>query len=155
MNRFLMAAAAIAFTLSGCAGGATPGDSIREVDENARQLESKAGESRTLSALAKLEESLTNYIQTEKKIPQTLEELVPKYLAEVPTVELDIRGHHDNNKVHVYPAAVLRDGAIDGTKLKDSGRWGYVFNERQVVVFVDCTHKSSRARAWYLERGVY
>ena len=30
-----------------------------------------------------------------------------------------------------------------------------VGDDRQVVVFIDCTHKSSRGRGWYLERGVY
>ncbi len=37
----------------------------------------------------------------------------------------------------------------------DTGKWGYVFNESQVVVFIDCTHKSGRGRPWYQERGVY
>lgn len=152
--RALGLAALFALGVAGCAGGER-GDSAREVDENARQLEASAGDSRTLVGLAKLEESLTNYVQTEKKIPATLEDMIPKYLASMPMVEIGIRGHRETDRSRVYPSYVLRDGQIDGTKLKDTGRWGYVFNDRQVVVFVDCTHKSSRGRAWYLERGVY
>jgi hypothetical protein len=148
-------AAAWALSFSACGVGTTRDNSIREVDERVRQLDTEAGENRTLAALAKMEESLNNYIQNEKKIPGTIEEMIPKYLAEMPTVEINVRGHHDNDKVKVYPATILRDGAVDGTKLKDTGYWGYVFNDRQVVVFVDCTHKSRRGRAWYLERGVY
>jgi len=153
VNR-LLALILAASTIAGCATSSRE-DSIRDVDENVNQLEIQAGESRTLSGLAKLEESLTRYIETEKKIPETLDEMVPKYLADMPTVEIHVRGHHDTDKTKVYPSYVLRDGQIDGTKLKDTGRWGYVFNDRQVVVFIDCTHKSSRGRAWYLERGVY
>jgi hypothetical protein len=150
-GRFLGLAALVAF--SGCMGGTRGDASSREVDENVRQLEISAGEGRTRSGLAKLEESIAGYVQAEKRIPQTVEELIPKYLAEMPTVEIFVRGHHDSDRTKIYPASVLRDGQIDGTKLKDTGRWGYVFNDRQVVVFVDCTHKSRRGRAWYLERN--
>lgn len=126
-----------------------------EVEQTVRDSDFQVKEIRTLSNLAKLEEALSAYVSAEKKIPDTPELLVPKYLADIPTVEIAVRGHRDNNEVKLYPAAVLRDGKVDGSKLRDTGRWGYVFNDRQVVVFVDCTHNSSRGRPWYLERGVY
>lgn len=140
--------------MAGCSSSASQ-DSIKEVDANVQQLEITAGESRTLSSLAKIEESLANYIETEKKIPATLDVLIPKYLAAMPTVEIHVRGHHDTDKVQIYPSTILRDGQIDGAQLRDTGRWGYVFNDHQVIVFVDCTHRSSRGESWYLQRGVY
>src|SRR5206468_2359631 len=45
-------------------------------------------ESRTLSGLATLETRINDYIKGEGKIPDKLEELIPRYLAEIPTVEL-------------------------------------------------------------------
>jgi hypothetical protein len=125
-----------------------------EVEQTFQEADTRARESRTLSGLAKLEEGLSDYVKAEKKIPKRLEDLIPKYLAEMPTVELPVRGHQDTARVEVYPPEVLRDGRVDGSRLKDTGRWGYVFNDRQVVVFVDCTHKSGRGPAWYQERGV-
>jgi hypothetical protein len=145
----------LAAAIGGCAIPSSREDSIHEVDENVNALEIQAAESRTMSGLAKLEESLTRYLETEKKIPERLENMIPKYLAEMPRVEIHVRGHHETDGTKNYPSTVLRDGQIDGTKLKDTGRWGYVYNDRQVVVFIDCTHKSSRGRGWYLERGVY
>jgi hypothetical protein len=139
--------------LSAC--GMTKDEPTNEVDQNASSVDFKAKETRTLSNLAKLEASVAAYIEAEKKIPPDLDSLIPRYLADIPTVELGLSKHRDNNDVKVYPAAVLRDGAIDGSQLKDSGRWGYVHNDRQVVIFVDCTHRTSGGSPWYQARGVF
>ena len=151
-----------AFLLA-CLAGALPGcgmvkddpTSSHEIDQNVNEVEFQAKESRTRSALAKIEASLRAYVDEEKKIPEKLEDLVPKYLAEIPNVELGITGYHDTNQVKIYPRTILRDGIIDGAKLRDSGRWGYVHNDERVVIFIDCTRKSSQGIPWFQERGVY
>lgn len=149
----LLAAAAL-FSASGCGTLQGESSSANEVERNVADVELKAKEGQTLSALAKLEDSLRAYVKAERKIPEKLDELVPKYIAEIPAVAI---GSHrgESAKVRVYPPTVLRDGRVDGTKLRDSGGWGYVFNDRQVVVFVNCSHKASSGRAWYLERGAF
>jgi hypothetical protein len=155
MKAIFACLAAATLALSGCRGMIGRDAIAREVDEDVRDSERQVRESRTLSNLSKLESSLADYIKTEKRIPAKLEWLIPKYLAEIPSVEIGVRGHQENSEVKVYPPDVLRDGRISGARIRDTGKWGYVFNERQVVVFIDCTHKSSRGRPWYQERGVY
>ena len=98
-----------------------------------------------------METALASFVKGERRIPERLDELVPKYLAEIPSVDIAVGGHHETNAVKYYASDLLRDGQIDGTKLKDTGKWGYVHNDRQVVIFVDCTHPSSRGQPWYQE----
>lgn len=126
-----------------------------DAEANIREADFRIKETSTLSGLAKLEEAVAAYYKSENKIPGRIEDLIPKYLAEIPTADTAVRWHRESSKVQPYPSDVLRDGQVDGSRLKDTGRWGYVFNDRQVVVFVDCTHKDSRGRPWYQERGVY
>lgn len=145
---------ALAASLAGC--GTFGGDRIeQEVATSIRDNDRQVLESRTLGSLAKLEASIADYIKTEGRIPAKLEDLIPKYLAEMPTVETGVSKHRENSAAKIYPADVLRDGVVQGTRISDSGRWGYVFNERQVVVFVDCTHQDSKGNPWYQQRGVY
>jgi hypothetical protein len=54
-----------------------------------------------------------------------------------------------------YPPDVLRGGQVDGSRLRGTGRWGYVFNQNRVVIFVDCLKPSNKGIPWYQERGVY
>mgnify|MGYP001615627472 CR=1 FL=1 len=143
--------------MAGCAGSQSARDEqiTNDVDQSVRDAEARAQYSRTLSSLAHIEESLAAYVKAEGNIPETLDQLVPRYLADIPSAELSVRGHSDNARVQKYPSAVLRDGQIDGSQLRDTGRWGYVHNDRQVVLFVDCTHPSRGGRPWYQEKGVY
>lgn len=144
--------------LLSCLGGCTllGGDRIeQEVATSVRDNDRQILESRTLGSLAKLEASIADYIKTEGRIPAKLEDLIPKYLAEMPTVENGISKHRETSASKIYPSDILRDGVVQGTRLADSGRWGYVFNDRQVVVFVDCTHQDSKGNPWYQQRGVY
>jgi len=50
---------------------------------------------------------------------------------------------------------VIIDGQINGSELVDAGGWGYAFNESQVIVFLNCTHKSGSGQLWYQMRGTY
>ena len=153
MNKLLLAAAVLLG--SGCAGmmgGKDEASADFDKETNASDLQVK--EQRVRSSLAKIETSLADYTKTEKAIPAKLERLVPKYLAGIPTLDLPVCGH-ETDKVEVYSADVLRDGQVDGSRIRGSGRWGYVFNDHQVVVFIDCLKPSTRGVPWYQERGVY
>lgn len=138
---------------AGCRG--SHDESARDLEKNLRDSEAQGKESRTLAALAKIESSLSDYVKAENRVPKTLEALIPRYLGEIPSVDTGVRGHRETSEVKIYPVDTLRDGQIDGTKLRDTGKWGYVFTDGRVVVFIDCTHASSHNRPWYLERGVY
>ncbi len=139
--------------LSAC-GGFREDRTSQDVDATVAAVEQKAKESQTIGNLAKINDAIGAYVKDTRRIPENLDLLVPKYLAEIPTVELGLRGYRDKAKVTIYPPTVLRDGQVDGMLIKDTGGWGYVYNDRQVVVFVDCTHKNAAGRAWYLERGL-
>ncbi|MFA6030596.1 MAG: hypothetical protein WC969_12135 [Elusimicrobiota bacterium] len=147
---------AAALALSGCSSMGLREESVsREGSDEVRRSERLSVESHTLSRLAAIERSLDDFIKAEKRVPKTLDELVPKFLAEIPEVELGLRGHRDNAAVRYYPAAIILDDQIDGTRLKDTGGWGYVYNEHRVIVFVDCVHKMMKGSYWYQARGVF
>jgi len=86
--------------------------------------------------------------------PGTLSELVPGYLREMPP--LDFGAHPASSEMQPYPAGICKDGPagpeVDGSKLKDTGRWGYVQGGSGACsahVFVDCTHADSNGRPWF------
>ena len=111
-------------------------------------------EDKARSDLGRLETAVADYYKTEKRIPAKLDALIPKYLSEVPPLDLPACGG-ESDKVKIYPSGVLRGGQVDGTQLLGTGRWGYVFNDRQVVIFIDCLKPSSKGVPWYQVRGVY
>ncbi|MBI4376888.1 MAG: hypothetical protein HY549_10620 [Elusimicrobia bacterium] len=141
------------FLLCACAGNRRDSEVSREVEETVRRAEIRSKESQTLSALAKLEEGLSAFTRAERRIPKSLDKLIPKYLAEIPAVETST--HKENSSVMIYPPNVLRDGQIDGSRLRDTGGWGYIATQRQIVVFIDCTHPTTRGEPWYKARGVF
>ncbi len=154
MRKLILTAAAALLT-AGCAvlfGGKD--EATADFDKETSANEARVKEDRARSSLAQLETRLSDYTKTEKKIPAKLENLVPKYLAEIPTLDLSACGH-ETSQVEIYSAQILRDGQVDGSRIKGTGRWGYVFNENQVVIFVDCLKPSLRGVPWYQERGVY
>ena len=132
----------------------TKDDAAVDFDKETSANEMKVKEDRARSSLAQLEARLSDYTKSEKKIPSKLESLVPKYLGEIPTLDLPVCGR-ESNKVEVYPPDVLRDGTIDGSRLRGSGHWGYVYSDYQIVIFVDCLKPSLHGTPWYQERGVY
>ena len=144
---------ALLMALAGCRGLGLRDESATELERNFQDSDRQVRETRTLAGLAEMETALASYVKGERRIPERLGELVPKYLAEVPNIDIAVGGHHETSDVRYYPSDLLRDGQLDGTKLKDTGKWGYVHNDRQVVIFVDCTHPSSRGKPWYQERG--
>lgn len=141
--------------LSGCASFSGKDGPPVGIGDEVRRSERLALESQTLARLSAMERSLNDFIRAERRIPEKLEELVPKYLAEIPETALDVRAHKDTSEVRYYPPELIVDGQINGAALKDTGGWGYAHNARQVIVFVDCTHKMSDGKLWYRARGVY
>jgi hypothetical protein len=152
MRKWALGLAAL-LALAGCRGFGVKDESAVELERNFQDSDLKVREHRTFSALAEMETALAGYLKHEKRIPQKLDQLIPKYMADVPSVDIGVGGHRETHAVKYYASDILRDGQIDGTRLKDTGRWGYVYNERQVVIFVDCTHPSSRGKPWYQERA--
>ncbi len=144
-----------AMIFSSCAGMFGGRDEAsQEFDKETSANEARVKEDRVRSSLAQLEARMADYTKTEKKIPAKLERLVPKYLGEIPSLDLPVCGR-ESNQVETYSADVLRDGQVDGSRIRGTGRWGYVFNDRQIVIFVDCLKPSLRGVPWYQERGVY
>lgn len=152
--RWIWTLTVLAASISGCAGLFAKDEAAADFDKETSAAEARIKEDRVRSALGRFEESIADFYKTEKRIPERLDQLVPKYLAAVPSLDLPVCGR-ETEKVQVYPADILRDGQVDGAKLKGTGRWGYVYNDRQVVVFVDCLKDSSHGIPWYQERGVF
>jgi len=144
----------VALLTMGCTRMFVKDEAAADFDTETSANEARVKEERVRSSLAQLEARLSDYTKTEKKIPAKLELLVPKYLAEIPALDLPICGR-ESNKVEVYSPEFLRDGQVDGSRIRSTGRWGYVFNDYQVVIFVDCLKPSLRGVPWYQERGVY
>lgn len=144
---------AVILALAGCRGLGVKDEAAAELEQSFKASDRQVKESKTLSGLVEMETALAGYVRDEGRIPDRIEQLIPKYLAEIPAADTAVKGHGESSEVQIYPETVLRGGAIDGTRLKDTGTWGYVHNDHQVVIFVDCTHPSSRGRPWYQERG--
>jgi len=153
-RRSLGLAALLSLALAGCRGLGLKEEPAAELERDFQNSDREVRETRTLSGLAQIETALAGYVREQRRIPKKLSDLVPKYLADIPAVDAAAGGHQETSEVKYYPADLLRDGEVDGTRLRDTGRWGYVHNDRQVVIFVDCTHPSSRGRPWYREKGI-
>ncbi len=95
------------------------------------------------------------YGDNEGVYPPNLEALIPQHLAAIPQPR--INGHLTTG-MQLYGAEVCLpttgrfDGSLDPTKLRDSGKWGYVSAPKSPCdrsVFVDCTHTDSKGKAWH------
>jgi len=153
MMRDLGLVMGVVLALAGCRGLGVKDEASTELERTFLESEVQVRESRTRSSLIEMESALSSFVKQERRIPDKLDELIPKYMAAIPAVDIGAGGHRETSDVKYYRSDLLRDGQIDGTKLQDSGKWAYVHNDRQVVIFVDCTHPNSRGRPWYQERG--
>lgn len=71
--------------------------------------------------------------------------------------ELTLPDHKPTKEIQEYSADVILkvDAAeilLDGSKLKDTGKWGYVKNTSGKLggrVFIDCTHADQKGSEWY------
>lgn len=151
---FFAALGLFAAGVSGCASLFGRDEASVEFDKETSVDDAKVREDKTRTALSALESAIADYVKTENKVPAKLELLVPKYLAEIPSLDVPAcRG--ESNQVQNYPPGILRDGQVDGALLRGTGRWGYVYDDTRVVVFVDCLKPSSSGVPWYQMRGIY
>ena len=129
-------------------------ESSAEFDKETNAHDVSVREDKARMSLRALESAVADYVKAENKIPEKIDRLVPKYLAAVPQLDIPACGG-ESDKVQNYPADILRDGQVDGSRLRGSGHWGYVYDSNRVVVFVDCVKPSSKGIPWYQERGFY
>ncbi|MBI4423175.1 MAG: RDD family protein [Elusimicrobia bacterium] len=120
------------------------------------ELRAKAEEGKTKAGLGMLRSGgALFYADTEGRYPARLEELVPKRLPAIP--KLNAGPHGESDRWTAYGSEACDDAkpeslAADGAKLKDTGGWGYVADERAKcwgTIFVDCTHRDSRGQSWH------
>jgi hypothetical protein len=152
--RGMMWAVTVAGGLTGCASWSGKDEAMGDFEKAARAGDIRLSEDKARVGLRQLESALSDYLKSENKIPAKLEELVPKYIPAIPSLDLPVCAP-ESDHVEPYPATALRDGQVDGGKIRGTGHWGYVFNQFQVVVFIDCLRTSRSGVPWYQERGVY
>lgn len=68
--------------------------------------------------------------------------------------EISVGGHPATKDVEVYQGltqTVNGQPQLDASKLKDTGKWGYVAgtDAYRGHVFIDCTHQDSQSKSWY------
>jgi hypothetical protein len=152
MRYSLVLAALIA--AGGCANMTGARDVHSDIEAQSVAVDASAQENDVRASLGHIENALSDYVKSENKIPDDLEALVPKYLAAIPPLDVTACGRPTDD-VQNYPADVLHDGQVDGTRIRGRGVWGYVHNSARVVVFVDCLKTSSTGTPWYQVRGIY
>ena len=146
--------AVLGMLASGCANLTGKDEASVEFDKDTSADDARVREDRTRTGLRALESAVADYVKAERKIPEKLDLLVPKYLAQIPSLEIPACGG-ESSKVENYPSSVLRGGQVDGALIRGKGNWGYVYDESRVVVFVDCRKPSISGVPWYQVRGVY
>ncbi len=155
MRKMLLfsAFAALTAALGGCAAMTGKDEAAMDFEKDTSASDASVREDRARMSLRALESAVADYVKAENKIPEKIDNLVPKYLAAIPPLDVPACGS-ETDKVQIYPATLLQDGQVDGSRLKGTGRWGYVYDSTRVVVFVDCLKTSSKGIPWYQERGV-
>lgn len=147
------ATAVLSSTLSGCAMFGKD-DSAVEFDKDTGAADTQMLEDKARTNLGTIEAALADYVKEKGAVPEKLDQLIPKYLAAIPPLDVPACGR-ETERVQNYPPEVLRDGQVDGARLLGTGRWGYVYDQTRVVVFVDCLKTSGKGVPWYQERGVF
>ena len=114
------------------------------------RLATAAGEESTRGRLAALRSAVAGYNRDNPgQFPADLAALVPKY---TPVVDdLKLKDHPEANDAAAYDASVCAGAAVDPSKLRDTGKWGYVADPAapcRGALFVDCTHTDTRQKQW-------
>lgn len=152
----LLLLSALAAGLSACGSMSSimgKDDAAADFEKETKASDTIVYEDRARMSLRALEAALADYVKAENRIPEKLDLLVPKYLAAIPPLDVPTCGG-ETDKVQTYPSNILRDGQVDGSRLRGTGRWGYVYDTGRVVIFVDCLKPSTKGIPWYQERGV-
>ncbi|NNN06214.1 MAG: hypothetical protein HKL90_09975 [Elusimicrobia bacterium] len=154
--RIHLAAAALAAAAfaAGCAQMTGAKDVRTDIEAQETSVDSDTQESDARTSLGSIENALAEYIKSEQAIPADLDELVPKYLADIPPLDITACGRRTQG-VQKYPSTILRGGRVDGARIKGTGLWGYVHDSQRVVIFVDCLKPAANGTPWYQVRGIY
>jgi hypothetical protein len=155
MKRALFVLASVSLLsagLSGC-GFFSKDAASMDFDKETSADDARVLEDKTRTSLSALESAVADYVKAENKVPAKLDLLIPKYLAQIPSLDVPACGG-ESSSVQNYPPSILRDGQVDGSSIRGTGRWGYVYNDARVVIFVDCLKPSSSGVPWYQMRGV-
>ncbi len=147
-------AAALLLGAAGCAQMTGAKDVRTDIETQTNTIDTAAQESDARTSLGSIESALAEYVKSEQAIPEDLDALVPKYLADIPPIEIAACGRRTHG-VQKYPSSILRGGRVDGALIKGTGMWGYVHDRTRIVVFVDCLKPSSNGTPWYQVRGIY
>jgi uncharacterized RDD family membrane protein YckC/type II secretory pathway pseudopilin PulG len=114
------------------------------------QLAGAAGEGSAKAGLGSLRAAASVYYgENNGKYPAQLSDLTPKQLAQIPALKL--KDHPQSSEVTNYEGAVCSGTAVDPTKARDTGRWGYVSDPAATCfgsIFVDCVHVDSKQKQW-------
>lgn len=99
-------------------------------------------------AKAQLQSAVQRYMDDRYEWPRGLDLIVGQYVPAIP--QLNVSPHKPTNEVEEYGGDVC-DGpnAVDPSRVRDTGRWGYVADRKAKcygVVFIDCTHRDARGR---------
>jgi len=109
-----------------------------------------AGEGAARSSLVSLRSAAAAYYgDNNGKYPAQLSDLAPKHLAHIPALKL--KDHPQSSEVAAYEGSVCAGAAVDPTKIRDTGRWGYVSDPAATchgTVFVDCVHVDAKQKQW-------
>jgi len=140
----LFAAAVLFSVVSGVGAAQAPG-----VDTGTTSLKFCVGNVQRVTAkLNSVRAALSAYYNdTEGAYPTALQQLVPKYLPAIPTIELC----NVNNVIVHSPSQ--RVANVSGLSPTDAGGWAYVgngpTNANWGMVFVNCVHTSPSHIPWY------
>ncbi len=99
MKRNLLAFAAIgllAAAVSGCANLTGKDEASVEFDKETSADDARVMETQTRTGLSALEAAVSDYVKTEQKVPDHLELLIPKYLAQIPSLNVPACGGESN-----------------------------------------------------------
>ncbi len=152
-NLFVFAALGLlAAGYSGCSSLTGKDAASAEFDKETSAGDAQVREDKTRTGLSALESAISDYVKTENKVPEKLDLLIPKYIAQIPSLDVTVCGG-ESNQIQYYPPSILRDGQVDGSAILGTGRWGYVYNDARVVIFVDCLKPASTGVPWYQMRG--
>ncbi|MFA6319008.1 MAG: hypothetical protein WC943_16480 [Elusimicrobiota bacterium] len=111
----------------------------------------QAKEAGTKGSLEGLRSGVSTYSrQNNGQYPVAFNQLYPRFIANIPPAFT--AAHGEVAEVQAYGAEACSGAVIDGSRLKDTGGWGYVSDKSAPCwgrLFVDCTHSDSDGTAWH------
>lgn len=133
---------------AGARGGKTGAASESSSGEARSAGGELANETETLVTISEVSFALSAYRKEEGIYPKRLKDLAPKYIPEIPAIE--IAGHAATTETTDIDSA---DYDADLSKaVKDTGKWIYFSNKKSKYygrVLVDCSHKNAQGTEFY------